>query len=109
MPTLRRSIGMLVTSSPSKRTRPPASGASSPAMMQGRGLAAAGRAEEHQGLAARDLERHRFERAGVVGKGLGAGLQPNGNPGAHAALRLSRPSICMAISNGMIMMKKISV
>ena len=38
------------------------------------GLAAAGGAEQHQSLAARDIERHRLERAGAVGEGLGAVL-----------------------------------
>src|SRR3954471_8198595 len=36
MPTWRRSIGSAVTSSPPKKTRPPASGVSSPAMMRRR-------------------------------------------------------------------------
>ena len=76
---------------------------------QRRRLAATGRAEEHQGLAARDLKRHRLERAGAVGKRLRAGFEPHRHARTHAALRGPRPSICMATSSGMIMMKKISV
>ena len=41
------------------------------------GLAAAGRAEQHQRFAARDIERRGLERAGAVGKGLAAGLDPH--------------------------------
>ena len=95
-----------------------------------RGLAAAGRTEQHQGLAARDMKRHRFERTRAVGKGLAAGLDAERDtvagllarsprrvlsvlPIAHHRIPVGPPrvpaKICIAVNSGMIITKKTSV
>ena len=114
MPTLRRSIGVSVTSSSPKRTRPPPSGSLQTGDdAQQRGLAAAGGAEEHDGFAAFDVERRWFQRAAAVGIGLAAALQMNGDAvRGHRPLpaELPRPAmICIATRSGIIMMKNTKV
>ena len=74
MPTLRFSIGTrghvgVVEEDPPAGVRRLEAGDDA----QQRGLAAAGRAEQHHRLAARDVEVERLERARAVGERLAAG------------------------------------
>src|SRR5580704_854427 len=81
------------------------------------GLAAARGPEQHQGLAARDVEGDRLERAGPVREGFCAGLDPHRDAvilrarGHRRATRAPpQPAyICMATKSGMIITKKTSV
>ena len=76
------------------------------------GLAAAGGPEQHQRLAARDVERCGLQCPRAIRKGLAAILDAHGSAvsrdAAHRVRSFSAKS-CMATSSGMIMMKKISV
>ena len=88
---------------------------------QGGGLAAAGGAKQHHGLAGGNGQIHRLQGARAIGEGLAATAERDGgaargwgNGCSHGrdfrawALRVP-PSIWMAISSGTIMMKKTSV
>ncbi len=71
--------------------------------------------EEHDGFAARDIERHRLERAGAVAERLGAGLDTHRHAAvcrAHRRAPLNTPrsaNNCIATSSGMIITKNTSV
>ena len=79
---------------------------------QHRGFAAAGGAEQHQRLAAGDVERCGFERARSVGKRLAAGLDTHRDAMSRRRTHLFcsfSANNCIATRSGMIMTKKISV